>query len=116
MVLIIEIFEGEKGSNKLKLKDNNIYIANIVDIIIPINNKDENLSLMENLKNSFGKDFQLVTPGIRPSFAEKGDQRRVMTPEDAIRAGSDYLVIGRPITQAKDPIKALELIHQELGL
>jgi len=68
-----------------------------------------------SLKNSFGKDFQLVTPGIRPAFAEKGDQRRVMTPRDAVNAGSDYLVIGRPITQANDPVKALELILQELG-
>jgi len=69
-----------------------------------------------SLKSSFGEGFQLVTPGIRPAFAEKGDQRRIMTPRDAVKAGSDYLVIGRPITQAKDPIRALELIHQELGL
>jgi orotidine-5'-phosphate decarboxylase len=56
----------------------------------------------------------LITPGIRPSFATKGDQKRIMTPAQAMAAGSDYLVIGRPITQADDPMKALELIEQEL--
>ena len=56
--LIIEIFEGVKGSNKLKLENNDIYIANIVDIIIPFkNNRDESLSLMGNLKNSFGNEL-----------------------------------------------------------
>jgi orotidine-5'-phosphate decarboxylase len=60
------------------------------------------------LREVCGKDFNLITPGIRPSSAEKGDQRRVMTPLDAVNAGSDYLVIGRPITQASDPARALE--------
>ena len=68
-----------------------------------------------DLKAKFGKAFKLVTPGIRPTFSIKGDQRRVMTPREAVVAGSDYLVIGRPITQAADPMTALELIHQELS-
>ena len=68
-----------------------------------------------DLKAQFGKEFKLVTPGIRPSFSAKGDQRRVMTPREAITAGSDYLVIGRPITQADDPLKALEMIRTELS-
>jgi len=67
------------------------------------------------LKQSLGQDFQLVTPGIRPSFAQVGDQRRVMTPSDALDAGVDYMVIGRPITQAKDPLEALNLIQQEIS-
>lgn len=67
------------------------------------------------LKDQLGKKFNLVTPGIRPAFAAKGDQRRVMTPREAVDAGSDFLVIGRPITQAEDPMKALELIRQELS-
>ncbi|MGO1749536.1 MAG: orotidine 5'-phosphate decarboxylase / HUMPS family protein, partial [Marinobacter sp.] len=46
--------------------------------------------------------------------ADKGDQQRIMTPADALRAGSDYLVIGRPITQAADPLAALEAIHAEM--
>ena len=66
------------------------------------------------LKAEQGKDFKLVTPGIRPLSADKGDQQRIMTPTDAIKAGSDYLVIGRPITQAADPLAALEAIHSEV--
>ena len=66
------------------------------------------------LKELCGPDFQLVTPGIRPSFAAQGDQRRVMTPAQAKAAGVDYMVIGRPITQHADPIEALGLIEQEL--
>ena len=68
----------------------------------------------QSLKQLCGSGFQLITPGIRPSFAQQGDQRRVMTPEQAMQAGVDYMVIGRPITQAKDPIEALTLIEQEL--
>ena len=66
------------------------------------------------LKELCGQEFKLVTPGIRPSFAVQGDQRRVMTPSDAMKAGVDYMVIGRPITQANDPIEALTLIEKEL--
>lgn len=67
------------------------------------------------LKALCGEEFKLVTPGIRPSFAQQGDQRRVMTPAEAKTAGVDYMVIGRPITQADDPIEALSLIEQELS-
>ena len=67
------------------------------------------------LKTQLGAGFKLVTPGIRPHFAVIGDQKRIMTPAQAIAAGSDYLVIGRPITQADDPMKALELIEKELS-
>lgn len=66
------------------------------------------------LKAEQGADFKLITPGIRPLTADKGDQQRIMTPSDALRAGSDYLVIGRPITQAVDPLAALEAIHSEI--
>ena len=66
------------------------------------------------LKAKLGEDFKLITPGIRPSFAVAGDQKRIMTPAQAMAAGSDYLVIGRPITQAHDPMQALALIEQEL--
>lgn len=70
---------------------------------------------VSELKTQFGSDFKLVTPGIRPSFAAVGDQKRIMTPKDAISAGSDYLVIGRPITQADDPLEALSKVRQELS-
>ena len=66
------------------------------------------------LKEEQGAEFQLITPGIRPLAADKGDQQRIMTPTDALNAGSDYLVIGRPITQAADPLAALEAIHTEV--
>lgn len=66
------------------------------------------------LKQQLGSEFILVTPGIRPAFASVGDQKRVMTPAQAIAAGSDYLVIGRPITQADDPMQALRLIEAEI--
>jgi orotidine-5'-phosphate decarboxylase len=62
------------------------------------------------LKMAFGPQFRLVTPGIRPSGCDIGDQRRVLSPEEAIRAGSDYLVIGRPITGAQNPAFECERI------
>jgi orotidine-5'-phosphate decarboxylase len=67
------------------------------------------------LKDVCGAEFQLVTPGIRLLGDAKGDQERVITPLDAIRLGSDYLVIGRSITQAKDPVATLHTIHQQLA-
>ncbi|SQH76743.1 orotidine-5'-phosphate decarboxylase (OMP decarboxylase) (OMPDCase) (OMPdecase) [Shewanella benthica] len=66
------------------------------------------------LKSKLGKEFKLCTPGIRPVGADKGDQHRIMTPPQAIAAGSDYLVIGRPITKAEDPLAALQAIHASL--
>jgi len=68
------------------------------------------------MRQQFGADFLLVTPGVRPAGSDVGDQRRVVTPQQAIDAGSDYLVIGRPITAATDPAVALRGICQELGL
>lgn len=59
-------------------------------------------------------DFLLVCPGVRPSWASSGDQKRSLTPAKAIKAGADYLVIGRPITQAQDPGAALARICQEI--
>ncbi|WOT06822.1 orotidine-5'-phosphate decarboxylase [Shewanella youngdeokensis] len=66
------------------------------------------------LKSKFGEDFKLITPGIRPLGTDNGDQHRVMTPSKALAAGSDYLVIGRPITQAADPLKALHAIYHSI--
>ncbi len=67
------------------------------------------------LKTALGNEFKLITPGIRPVGADAGDQRRVMTPVDAVAAGSDYLVIGRPITQAEDPAAVLAAINASLA-
>jgi len=65
-------------------------------------------------RRSFGSEFVLVTPGIRPADADGDDQRRVMTPTAAIQAGADFLVIGRPITAAADPVAALAAINREI--
>ena len=67
------------------------------------------------LKTELGQEFKLVTPGIRPAGSDKGDQRRIMTPVEAVSAGSDYLVIGRPITKAENPIAVLEAINASLA-
>ena len=71
------------------------------------------------LRDECGTGFKLVTPGIRPVDRMEGrtvdDQKRVMTPRAAIEAGADYLVIGRPITQAADPVAMLRLIQQEIA-
>ncbi|WP_211681511.1 orotidine-5'-phosphate decarboxylase [Moritella sp. 24] len=66
------------------------------------------------LKKELGSDFQLITPGIRPAGSAAGDQRRIMTPVEAVAAGSDYLVIGRPITQAESPMEVLTAINTSL--
>jgi len=58
------------------------------------------------------EDFCLVTPGIRPAGSDPGDQQRIMTPRQAVQQGIDYLVIGRPITQAQDPTAVLtQILH-----
>lgn len=66
------------------------------------------------IKEACGEDFLVVTPGVRPSFAAKNDQKRVMTPAEAVKAGADYLVIGRPITAASDPESAVKRIVEEM--
>ena len=67
------------------------------------------------LRQEFGEGFTLVTPGVRPPGSDSGDQRRVMTPEQALEAGASHLVIGRPITQAADPRAAFEQIQQQIS-
>ncbi|MDR1123437.1 MAG: orotidine-5'-phosphate decarboxylase [Elusimicrobiota bacterium] len=69
---------------------------------------------VKKLRRALGKEMVLVTPGIRPLWAAAGDQKRIMTPKDAVKAGADYMVIGRPITAHKNPAEAAELIAQEI--
>ena len=69
---------------------------------------------VELIRAACGNDFLVVTPGVRPSFAATDDQKRIMTPAEAVRAGADYLVIGRPISAASDPLKAAEAIVEEI--
>jgi orotidine-5'-phosphate decarboxylase len=68
----------------------------------------------KDLRQRLGAKMLLVTPGIRPAGSEKGDQKRVMTPTDAIKAGVDYMVIGRPILAAQNPKAAAEAIVEEI--
>jgi orotidine-5'-phosphate decarboxylase len=67
------------------------------------------------LRADLGPDFLLITPGVRPLWAAANDQKRVMTPAEAVAAGASYLVIGRPITHAADPAEAAARIASELG-
>ena len=69
---------------------------------------------VEVIRNHCGEGFLIVTPGIRPSWTPPDDQKRTMTPKEAVREGSDYLVVGRSILQQADPIKAVELISLEM--
>lgn len=68
----------------------------------------------EIIRNHCGKGFLIVTPGIRPSWTPPDDQKRTMTPKEAMRMGADYLVIGRAVLQQPDPARALELITLEI--
>lgn len=70
---------------------------------------------IEGLRAQAGPGFRLVVPGIRPAGSAVGDQKRVMTPAEALRLGADYLVIGRPITEASDPVTAARAIAAELA-
>jgi orotidine-5'-phosphate decarboxylase len=66
------------------------------------------------IRQACGRDFAVVTPGVRPAEASVDDQKRVMTPGEALRAGADYLVIGRPISAAPDPAAAATAIIAEM--
>jgi orotidine-5'-phosphate decarboxylase len=68
-----------------------------------------------SMRSAFGPDFALVTPGIRLAGSAKDDQTRIATPEMAAQGGADYLVIGRPITAAPDPVATLADINRSLG-
>jgi orotidine-5'-phosphate decarboxylase len=70
---------------------------------------------VRELKNAFGAGFAVLCPGIRPAGAEHGDQKRVATPRAAVEAGADYLVVGRPITEAADPLAAASEILAQMA-
>ena len=70
---------------------------------------------ISTLRAAYGNQLRIVTPGVRPTWAPAGDQKRVMTPSEAIQTGADWLVVGRPITAAADPKAAFEMIIEELS-
>ena len=67
------------------------------------------------IREACGPDFLIVTHGVRPSFASVDDQKRIMTPAEAVSSGADYLVIGRPIAKAADPAQAADIIAAEIA-
>jgi len=69
----------------------------------------------DQLKQTLGQKFKLITPGIRPAGSSSDDQKRIMTPEQALTVGVDYLVIGRPITKASDPRAVLQDVNQSIA-
>jgi orotidine-5'-phosphate decarboxylase len=70
---------------------------------------------IKKLRKEFGADFIIVTPGVRPSWSEKDDQIRVATPYQAIKDGADYIVVGRPILTAPNPVKAAAMVIEEIA-
>ena len=69
----------------------------------------------KDIKKCYGEDFLVVTPGVRPSWAKAGDQKRVVTPSEAIKAGADYIVVGRPVIEAPNPALAVKKILEEIN-
>jgi orotidine-5'-phosphate decarboxylase len=67
------------------------------------------------IRNACGKDFLIATPGIRSPSSKKNDQMRTLSPKEAILAGADFLVIGRPIKEAKDPVEAVQKIIEDIS-
>jgi orotidine-5'-phosphate decarboxylase len=98
-----------EGINDHVLRLAGLGVANGVDGIVASPHE------IKALRSEFGNKIKIVVPGIRPNWAEAGDQKRFMTPGQAIEAGADYLVIGRPITGHKDPKEAVEKILAEIN-
>lgn len=67
------------------------------------------------IRDHCGSNFLIVTPGVRPASVAKGDQKRTLTPGEAVRAGADYIVVGRPIREADDPVRAADEIVEEIS-
>ncbi len=67
------------------------------------------------IRDHCGTNFLIVTPGVRPTFVAKDDQKRILTPGEAIKAGADYIVVGRPIKDADDPVKSADAIVEEIS-
>ena len=68
----------------------------------------------KSIREAMGKDFLIVTPGVRPVAADSGDQKRVATPREAIKSGASFIVVGRPVIEAKDPAQAVRSILKEI--
>jgi orotidine-5'-phosphate decarboxylase len=100
------------------------YAYSVSDLVVKRANQAKNIGIdglicsatdIVNIRASIGNALKIVTPGIRPSGSDSGDQKRIMTPFEAIKTGADYLVIGRPITNASNPRAAAEGIAREIS-
>ena len=105
-------FQGDFNSGR-SLQDQIVYMAKLsqragLDGVVA---SPQEIKL---IRKACGDDFVIVTPGVRPEWASRDDQERVMTPSEAISAGASYVVIGRPIRKSPEPAAALERILQEL--
>ena len=69
---------------------------------------------IESIRNKTDKDFLIVTPGVRPLWAWHGDQKRVMTPKEAVERGANFIVVGRPIIQSPSPLEAAKMVLKEI--
>lgn len=70
---------------------------------------------VSKIKDALGRDFKVLCPGIRPSWSQKDDQKRISTPLETIKRGADYIVLGRAVTKAENPVIAMKKIYEELG-
>ncbi len=107
-----QIFEQEVGINR-SIADHVVHLAKIAQSAgLPgvVSSPWE----ITPIRESCGDDLLIVTPGVRPKWAAANDQERIMTPKEAIERGASYLVVGRPITAAKDPVEAARLIVAEM--
>ena len=89
-------------------------IKHQMDGIICSPNESTVVNKLKNEKHKFPEEFLIVTPGVRPEWAEKNDQRRTATPKEAIKNGSTHIVVGRPVTASSDPIGAAKKILDEI--
>ena len=106
LIAVTVLTSQDKGSKILPLVlsfTNKVKEAGLDGVVASVNETAP-------LRRKFGKDLIIVTPGIRPKGADLGDQKRVATVSEAIKAGSDFLVIGRPILEAKDPLKIVNTL------
>lgn len=108
-----EILEKEIGVNKT-VKEHVVHLAKLAKSA-GLDGVVASPQEIREIRNACGNDFIILTPGIRPAGEELNDQKRVMTPKQALGQGADFLVVGRPIRNAQDPIKAAKDILKEMG-
>ncbi len=117
-VTVLTSIDGDTLQNELRIKEGlEDYVVYLGKMAIESGLQGIVASPREvkGLRQALGKEALIVTPGIRPSWGTRGDQRRVASPQEALALGASYLVIGRPITAASDPLGAAERILEELS-